>query len=205
MKYGILSLTKRSYHMRAHLTLLALTMVAISATAANADTGRLPNRGESIPVVELTTLAQKDGESNDQFMARAGQWGKNYTTGTNEEICANVCSSPSGQLSMRLFTNTSHLACATMSACSAGSAMTGDTFHTHPVDEQFSMNDADRSFVRDRSASANIVARHANFSAEGRDFSDADYAGGPGYVVAKGKLLYQHGRGTSHVVVDLDQ
>lgn len=185
--------------MRTFLVAVALLMLT---PMAHADMARLSNRGEKVPLSEITTISQRDGESRESFLMRLGTWLNNYTTGTNEEVCGDMAQSPEGTLSVRLTTNHSHLACGLTGRVVAGSTATGDSIHSHPVDERFKINDADRAFMRDRIGGGQ-VARRANFDAEGRDFSPQDYAGGSGYLVAHGKLLYQNGHGTSRVVAEL--
>ncbi len=169
---------------------------------AETSMGRLPNRGEVVPFISLTTIIQRDGESQDQYLVRLAQWMLNYTTGTNYEICGALAKSESGQLSVRLFTNNSHISCANTGAVAPGYVATGDSIHSHPVNERFTINDADRAFIRDRIGGGQ-VKRNAAFAAGGKDFSDQDYLSGPGYLVAHGRLLYQSGRGTSIVVATL--
>lgn len=179
--------------------LIILAICLSIALPAAAQVARLGNRGERVPVVQLPTLSQRNAEAHSDFLVRVAGWMHNYTSGTNEEVCANICASPDGALSVRLLSNKSHLACGLMDMCAPGSSLTADSIHSHPLDENFRINDADRAFLRDRSPGRNIN-RHASFTANAEEFSSFDYDNGPGYLVAKGRLLYQSGRGTTRVV-----
>lgn len=184
------------------MTFRALAVFALCMTIAlpaAAQMARLGNRGERVPMIELPTLSQRATEDQSAYLSRVAGWMHNYTSGTNEEVCANICKTPDGAMSVRLLTNKSHLACGLADLCAPGSVLTADSIHSHPLDENFRINDADRAFMRDRSPGRHIQ-RRSSFISDSEKFSEFDYANGPGYLVAKGRLLYQAGRGTERVV-----
>ena len=184
------------------LSFLLGALLALASFAASADMARLPSRGAKVPLVELHTMTQGAEEDRLVFLKRAGVWMHNYTVGTNEEVCANICAAPNGHLSLRLTTNGSHLACGITNRCVAGSKPTGESIHSHPHDPSFRLNATDIAFLRDRAPGQN-VQRYATFLANAKQFSEWDYALGAGYLVADGQLLYQKGPGTATVLGDL--
>lgn len=182
-------------------TVLSLVL-ALPAGAASVGRASIGGQGEYAPVIAVAPVVAKPGESDADFLLRAGRWMRNFTTGSGYEACSQVCRAPSGGLGLLVSTSNSQIGCGLTGECPDGYTATPDSIHSHPVVSRLKMNDVDRAFMRARRPGQNVKRQEA-FTGARMTFSGPDYASGPGYLVTDDVLLYQNGPGTSRKVADL--
>lgn len=160
---------------------------------------------------EVGTYTSTPGESHDAFVRRVAQALKAWTDETGTEACGPIEQAKDGTYSVQLTTEKAQTVCLQSTAPVAGMAYTGDNIHSHPSaknggytvrltgQDLVALEALGRGKLVDDLRRFHIRTLHA----EPDTFSDDDYASGPGYLVVKGRLLYQHGKGTAAVVATL--
>lgn len=150
---------------------------------------------KSFPVVELGYLDSHVGEEQTAFLLRVGKILHTFTDRTGHEACgaimqsetiSNGSSEPTYRVN--LITNRSQVSCLRVIYKDIGFTYTGKTIHSHPFNHTM-----DDHFIHANS----IDQRMVGFTCGRRlkifdgDFSPLDLQNGGGYLVARGKLLYQ--------------
>lgn len=143
----------------------------------------------------LGDYTSEPGEALPDFLRRTGQVLHAFTRDSGHEACGAIASD--GQrFAVRLYTDGVPHGCAIRtSEVPDGFAFTGETFHSHPWQKVLTMTPAARAWSRFHKDGHDGASTLRNDGAGG--FSRADYAGGPGWLVAKGQLLHQAGGKTT--------
>lgn len=177
--------------MRLIAALLLFFCLTVDAAAA---TLRFGQRGETLPVFKVTTFYSQEGETLDAFALRMGVWFRNFTTTSGYEACGLIFASSTeeGKWALPIFTNNSQIGCAMPETTLEGYALTKETIHSHPVEKMVEPNANDRIFLQGQSDRFHVERRQRR-NVDPRTFSNTDFAGGPGYLVTDGKVLYQAG------------
>lgn len=175
--------------------LLAAALMFGMVLSANASTLKFGQRGETLPVFKIATFYSNEGETLDRFALRMGVWFRNFTTTSSYEACAPIFASNEepDRWAMPIYTNHSQVACAMPNDQLVGYTFTGQTIHSHPVGRQVTPNVRDRAFLQGQSARFLNNELRQRRLVDARTFSPTDFAGGPGYLVAHGKVLHQNG------------
>lgn len=149
-----------------------------------------------LPVVSLGTWMSQAGEAKEDFLMRAGSVLQAFAAGSGYEACGTVWQKDGRSWAVPLTTNIAHAGCVAtnLRLQEAGWSMTVDTIHVHPQQSSYSVNSADRLLLG--MPLSRGAARTAIGHSEGDGFSNQDFLAGPGYVVAGGRLMHQHGRTT---------
>jgi hypothetical protein len=141
------------------------------------------------PFVELGAMDSTSGETQKDFLVRVAQAMDVFTRTTQHEVCGVIMVNPEQNAwRVRLTTNRSHLACVMVVFDETGYVRMGEDIHSQPRIEGGTQ------------ANAQDILRRRDFSCGERihifdeDFSKVDFDHGPGYLVSRGRLLYQHGR-----------
>lgn len=140
------------------------------------------------PFVELGALDSRPGESEDEFLVRVARVMDAFTRHTNHEACAVIMIHDSSlSWRARVTTNRSHLSCTMVLFDEPGFSRWGPDIHSHP-------------YVPDGVlANAQDVLRNPHFQCGqhikifDERFSGQDLERGEGYLVSRGRLLYQDG------------
>lgn len=175
--------------------LLAAALMFGMVLNANASTLKFGQRGETLPVFKIVTFYSNEGETLDEFALRMGVWFRNFTTTSSYEACAPIFASTEepGRWAMPIYTNHSQIGCAMPKNQLIGYSFTGQTIHSHPVGRQVTPNVHDRSFMQGQSTRFLNNKLRQRRPVDARTFSRTDFASGPGYLVAHGKVLHQNG------------
>lgn len=141
------------------------------------------------PFVELGAMDSWPGESQHDFLVRVAQAMDLYSRQTSFEACGVILKASGASMwRVRLTTHRSHIACLMVSFDEPGFAPTGEDIHSHP------------RVVGGTLANAQDVERNPRFVCNQRmvvfdeRFSERDLDRGPGYLVSRGRLMYQRGR-----------
>ena len=141
------------------------------------------------PFVELGAMDSTEGETRDGFMVRVAQTMDMFTRTTQHEVCGVIMvNSDETAWRVRLTTNRSHIACVMVVFDESGYVRMGQDIHSHP------------RIVGGAQANAQDIIRRRDFSCGetihifDEAFSRVDFDRGPGYLVSRGRLLYQHGK-----------
>lgn len=184
-----------------------LSCLIAAASATNSESFSFPpkaifgQRGQSVDVKPIAPFASDEGENLAAFLLRAAILFRGFTADSGFEACSAICMSPSGQYGVFLITNESHIGCTVVNVCQHGMTATGESIHSHPQQDSFVVNRADKVFAEARDDSAIVIARGSILrGSAGHGFSETDYEGGPGYLVDGNILRYQKGSGTSRDV-----
>jgi len=160
---------------------------------------------------EVGTYTSTPGESHDVFVLRVAEALKTWTDETGTEACGPIEQAKDGTFSVQLTTEKAQTVCLRSTAPVAGMTYTGDSIHSHPAAKnggytvRLKGQDLEALEALGQVKLVDDLRRFhiRTLPAEPDTFSDDDYAGGPGYLVVKGQLLYQHGKGTAHEVASL--
>lgn len=139
------------------------------------------------PFVDLGVFNSRKGEDKDAFMMRVGKFLNAFTHATEHEACGMLMAREDGTgWRVRVSTNRSQLACASIRFDETGMRPTRETIHTHPSRTRYIHANARDTRLRGfRCGSSVIIAPF--------DFSDGDYENGPGYLVVDDMVYYQNG------------
>ncbi|GAB1407995.1 hypothetical protein MASR1M8_19140 [Thermomonas brevis] len=147
----------------------------------------------------ISTLYQRERESEDAFIYRIGGELRAFTARTGFEGCGNICASADRRLGILLFTDASQLACRDRGGCPLGMSPVGNSIHSHPASAPIRYNQNDVASINGRSSRKAEVGQ-AQVIYNGGRFSKLDYKHGPGYLVYGDALLHQRGKGTQRQV-----
>lgn len=144
---------------------------------------------EHAPFVELGAMDSEPGESVDEFLVRVAQAMDVFTRRTHHEACAVIMSHTTEQAwRVRMTTNRSHLSCTMVEFEEPGFVRWGPDIHSHPrVPGGIRVNSQD--VLRNPSFKCGQTAIVFDEKFSGRDLDR-----GPGYLVSRGRLLFQKGR-----------
>ena len=140
------------------------------------------------PFVELGAMDSLPGEDLDGFLVRVSQAIDAFTAKTSHEACGVLMAHVQEEAwRVRLTTNRSHISCTLILFYEPGFERLGPDIHSHP-------------FLPDGAfANAQDVLRNPRFTCGqhirvfDERFSTQDLDRGPGYLVSRGRLLYQDG------------
>lgn len=156
------------------------------------------------------TYTSAPGETKAAFLLRVAGVLDEWSRTEHTEACGPIAQYPDGRYVVALTTQRSQIMCVHSITPPDGATLTGDSIHDHPGATSKSggvlLNSDDAVAARAAGDWAKwrcARTRHCWADVWPDRFSDDDYNGGTGYLVASGRLLYQHGRGTS-VVVEAD-
>lgn len=183
-------------------TLLGL-MLASQTPAMAAVTVRPGIAQGSLEVKALGTMESQAGEDKIGFLKRVGQVLDAYTTATQTEACGVIGQRPhldqeaGGKWIVPLVTQESHMACIPVVTLPGDAVYTQETIHSHPDTPRgrFRATAPDvlmMKALRARRIHLGQTVTNA-YGSDAEGFSSHDIAGGPGYLVARGQLLYQDG------------
>ncbi len=141
------------------------------------------------PFVELGAMDSTPGETQADFLIRVAQAMDLFSRKTAFEACGVLlASAQKNAWRVRLTTNRSHIACVMVSFDEKGFVPTGLDIHSHP------------RVVGGTHVNAQDVLRNPAFTCGqhivvfDEQFSGKDLDRGPGYLVSRGRLLFQRGR-----------
>lgn len=140
--------------------------------------------------VRIGDYESQPSEKLVDFLQRVGKEMHHYTRATGHEVCGAIAEKD-GQFAVQLTTDGVPHGCVIDSRIIPdGFTFSGETIHSHPWQPQLKMD------ARARAWSAKYSQPHSGSTMrnDGRGgFSRADYASGPGWLVAGGQLLHQNG------------
>lgn len=148
------------------------------------------------------------GESYDAFVLRVATALAQWTNDTGTEACGPIEQAKDGTYHVQLTTEKAQTACLQSIVAGPGMTYTGDNIHSHPAAKnggytvRLTGHDLAALEALGRMKLVNELRRFniRTLPVEPDTFSPDDYASGPGYLVVKGQLLHQHGKGTSQVI-----
>lgn len=158
----------------------------------------------NLPFVELGAMDSRPGENKEAFLLRVGKVLDTFTTMTRHEACSAIMeNADQNAWRVRLITNRSQMACARIIFEENGFSPTAETIHSHPRPKRFEGTISLRANQMDQRIAGRFCGNR--FSLDDAGFSDGDKKNGPGYLVARGKLLYRDGTGAdARIVGDID-
>ena len=144
---------------------------------------------ERAPFVELGAMDSLPDESVDEFLVRVAQAMDTFTQRTHHEACGVIMAHQLDPVwRVRLTTNRSHVSCTMVLFDEPGFVRWGPDIHSHPrVPGGFQVNSQD--VLRNPSFRCGQTAIVFD-----ERFSERDLDRGPGYLVSRGRLLFQKGR-----------
>ena len=184
-------------------TLLGLLMAAQSPVMAAVTVSPGIAQG-SLEVKALGTMESQAGESKVDFLKRVGQVLDVYTAATQTEACGVIGERPGrtegedGKWIVPLVTQESHMACVPVVTLPGDATYTQEGIHSHPDTPRgrFRATLPDVVLMKAIRAQRVHVGQWVSgnaYGAKAETFSAQDFAGGAGYLVARGQLLYQNG------------
>jgi len=175
----------------------AVFLSVILISICHAEHFRTSVRGTKVDVVDVEdgTLASAEGESAPAFLKRVAVVLRAYTSSTGFEACSEIWTN-GVRLAVRATSNSAHVGCvATGLAPADGWTASRESIHSHPAVPRWRANAADVAF----SGGEYRVGKWVRGDM-GEQFSEDDYAAGPGYLVGGAGLYYQAGKGTARAV-----
>ena len=162
---------------QATLALALLSAVGVADAGENA-----------VRVTTTTSIAP--AASVDDWIISIAPIAEAYTREHGVEVCGVIARAVDGRLGIVLGSTGSPYSCGFSHAnVPDGFISTGETFHTHPESHG---GKAKLTMAQRRQFGSHRISE--------KDFSPADYADGPGYVLTNEYLLYQNGPDTRRVV-----
>ncbi|MFC4528159.1 hypothetical protein ISN76_14145 [Dyella halodurans] len=156
------------------------------------------------------TYVSDSNEQHDAFVLRVAEALKTWTDQTGTEACGPIARTGDGRYYVQLTTLKAQIVCLRSTVMPEGMTYTGEDIHSHArrhpgsvtvtFQDQIAMREVGEERMLDNMRRLGIHV----VQVDGVDFSEDDYAGGPGYLVVNETLRYQHGRGTSVKVADLN-
>lgn len=146
------------------------------------------------------------GEEIDPFVLRVAPKLAEFTKQSGREACGFVAKDAQEDLlGVRFYTSGGAMTCMLIrSLVPDGMFALRTSIHSHPERSVVMPTMADMKYYQDNPmASGRAIVRGRPEQVGGRTFSDADYAVGPGYVVARGEVHHQAGKGTERLVATL--
>lgn len=153
------------------------------------------------PSIAVGVWTSQASESKDDFVRRVGATLTAYTKANKIEVCGHLMKSRHGEgWRLAMTTSRSHLGCIAVSMDDPDYMATPETVHTHPYIGSVHPSVEDVAIMPGRGFSVGGMRQY--FQPE--DFSNQDYASGPGYVIVpptgpfgRAHVLHQTGPGTS--------
>lgn len=142
------------------------------------------------PTHEVGVWTSVPGESEDAFVLRVAVPLRAFTVAQGVEVCGLLMKDASDRWMIHVTTNLSQIRCDPVAFSVPGFAPVGMSVHTHPNGNLLTATTED-------AALAHLTANLDRFYPEGADFSPADYAAGPGYLIAPNPNT----RAKAHVLV----
>lgn len=159
-----------------------------------------PDRRDiSVPIVKFASITSLAHEDERAFILRTAKIAHAYTALDGHEVCSRICRAPDGRLFTALHTAMSSLGCPIVDECAPGFAPTDQTLHTHPESTPRRVTEYDVAFLRHRGDRTRARVGVRFQPAAATEFSDEDFASGPGYLVASGQVWFQAGEGTERL------
>lgn len=144
----------------------------------------------------LGTWFSKKHETKMEFLQRVAVQLRGYARDTGFEACGFIWHDEARQrFAIPLTGNHGHSQCVNtnMPPSVQGFTRTRETIHVHPEQGSYRTNAIDRML----DATARARPPHTLlYAPKTTDFSDDDYAAGPGYLITFGRFLHQDGKGT---------
>lgn len=139
----------------------------------------------NLPFVDLGVVDSREGESKNEYMLRVGQILDRFTVASGHEGCGIIMENKAGDAwRVRLITNRSQVACVSMLFDEPGYHLTDETIHSHPQPRGGIVY----ANFQDQTLRGFDCGRR--LAIDDADFSPGDLENGPGYLVARGKLLH---------------
>lgn len=172
--------------------LAVLVLGSIPVSASNPQP-YLDERGEW-PRVFISEHVSQPGQSLEDFIMRdVGPALNEFTRQSGHEGCG-VIGTDGQRFSVRLTTDGVQHGCAiNRGDLVEGHRYAGETIHSHPSVTRLRLTRRDRAWSAHYSMGNPWTSEILNEGKSG--FSDADYEGGPGWLVVQGRVLRQNGRG----------
>jgi hypothetical protein len=182
-----------------------MTLVLTSSTVVASDS----NVPVKVSGWVVQTLQSSPGESEQDFVVDVAQYLNTWTAKTGFDACGPIVVNKDKQYEVTLITQRSQLFCYVNIEAPNNFALTGDSIHSNPnVDENsFKLNHQDKILLSQIYNPSYVKAfeKASHIRVVSCEFSNDDVENGAGYLVACGKLLYQDGKNTSHVVYVFNQ
>lgn len=150
------------------------------------------------------------GEQHDAFVLRVAEALKAWTDQSGTEACGPIARTNEGRYYVQLTTLNAQMVCLRSTVMPEGMIYTGEDIHSHvhrhpgsvavTFEDQAALREVGEQQMLENMRRLGIRV----VQVDPVDFSDDDYAGGAGYLVVNDTLRYQHGRGTSVKVADLN-
>ena len=168
-----------------------LVLVVGLGSIAKAKTESMSPLMKELPFSQIGVYTSENGESERAFLLRIAPVLATYTHKTGWEACAMIATNGHGEFGVVLGSNHVHMGCLSGQAgIPDGMTLTGETLHSHPEKTTIMINHDDEIYER---ATGMKNLHQTEFHGSPKVFSIVDFSGGPGYLVASGKLLYQPG------------
>ena len=165
---------------------------------AERDRGSTPVSG-----VELGTHLSDEGEELEAWLVRIAPILATHTQESGHEACGYIAQNQDGsRYGIRLTTSKGALTCVVdPTRVPEGMTALRATFHSHPQRSIVLPTAADELHYRANPLpSGQWIKRARPVDLGNSTFSAADYAAGAGYVVTKGRVFFQSGKGTDREV-----
>lgn len=145
-------------------------------------------RRQAPPFVEIGAMTSQPEESKEAFLVRLAQTMDAFTRATGHEACGLILKSNEAETyKVRLTTNRAHISCTMMSFREPGFHPIGEDIHSHPrIVGGVKSNRPDMRNRSDLRCGNRIIIYDETFS-------EVDFNNGPGYLVSRGRLLFQRG------------
>lgn len=174
-------------HPGAGMAISGVPAATTSGSSVNGSSGKSQS-GSSYPSNQVGSSERKEGESEEDFVVRAGDELRRLRDSSGHEYCTRAC--PSGIVP--IYTSGSHVVCAQPSGCG------GPSIHIHGKDN-FKVNAIDNAYMKLQGWHRYSVGDRGPGQSQD-SFSDADYRSGPGYLIGDRAIYYQEGRGTNKTI-----
>lgn len=176
------------------------TFTPVEKTAFTPETVRLVAQFE-----DLGNWVSRPTETKDAFLLRVGQSLQLYTRMTGHEACGYIVGDKTATAwSVHLTTNLSHFNCLpVLFVPDSGLDALTETIHSHPNPEYGRSIRVTRD-DKDLNPGNGALGEGDRVRVESGDFSRQDFQRGTGYLVTKGKVLYQNTPENRRTVGKLD-
>lgn len=170
---------------------IVVSAVAVAAPALPFPATVTPAQARlAAPFVELGAMDSAPEEALEPFLLRVAAVMDAFTDRTAQEACGVLLASRDAprQFRVRLTTNRAQIACVMVDFDEEGWERVGPDIHSHPHFTSLATTNAQDAARRKKQFACGVSMNvHDAF------FSAGDFARGPGYLVARNRLLFQHG------------
>lgn len=165
--------------------------LAFAANAGQVVRLNVPELGTFVNIEILDAMNSAEGETKVAFLKRVGAVLQTFSESTGYEACSKIWSNADATAwGVRITSARAHNTCVITNLSVAGMTATEEGIHSHPPLNRYRANETDLAFI------GGGVRLNEFVYTEGAEFSPKDFGLGAGYLVTRGSLLYQHGRGT---------